>query len=119
MIIGQPINREIVIGGMASFTVIASGVGLTYQWLLGVPGSAPSPLTDSLQGGISGANESTLVLSPPFTTVMSSTEFFLIVVVSNPVGSVSSNAVSLFIGEPCGGMRLPILHVHTALLLNS
>ena len=94
----QPANSEIVIGGVASFTVVASGEGLTYQWMLGLQGSVPAPLVDG-PGGISGANESTLVLSPPFTNVSSPTGLSLLVVVSNAVGSSASNTVTLLIGE--------------------
>ncbi len=55
-ITGQPTNQTLCVGGNASFTVGATGSGLTYRWQKGA-----TPLTDG--GSIAGSATSTLVLT--------------------------------------------------------
>ena len=78
------------VGGSATFTVVASGEGLTYQWF----GPGGVTLSDAL-GKISGATTSTLQI---FNIQSNDTGSYQ-VRVSNAGGTVSSNSVSLIIGR--------------------
>jgi alpha-tubulin suppressor-like RCC1 family protein len=73
----QPANQSVNSGGTASFSVTASGSGLSYQWSFG-----PTP--------IAGATSSTL----SFTATASSVGSYS-VVVTNAGGSVVSSAANL------------------------
>ncbi len=77
-------------GGSASFTVEASGAGLTYLWF-GPDGVA---LTDS-DGEIEGSTSGTLTV---FNAEPDDAGNYT-VVVTNSAGSVTSDAASLSIGE--------------------
>lgn len=57
VIITQPINQTICEGDSVSFTVVATGANLTYQWRKGL-----IPLVNG--GNISGADSSTLTINP-------------------------------------------------------
>ncbi|HEY9155128.1 MAG TPA: immunoglobulin domain-containing protein, partial [Opitutaceae bacterium] len=79
MIVTQPMNTAVSIGGTANFSVVAAGTGsLSYQWYKdGVP--------------LSGQTSSTLTISNVQTSDFGSYD----VVVSNSLGSVTSSAVTL------------------------
>ena len=57
-IFSQPVSRNVDVGGSVSFTVAASGSGLTYQWQWQAPGSSSWADTSIL-----GARSSTLQIS--------------------------------------------------------
>ncbi len=77
-------------GGSASFTVEASGAGLTYQWF----GPGGVALTDS-DGEIEGSTSGTLTV---FNAEPGDAGDYT-VVVTNSAGSVTSDAATLSIGE--------------------
>ncbi|MDO9512403.1 MAG: ice-binding family protein [Bacteroidales bacterium] len=84
-IITEPINQTACLGSPVSFTVIASGPGLTYQWRKGIVN-----LTNG--GNISGANSATLTINPVnFTDIASNYN----VVVSGGCSPINSSAVNL------------------------
>lgn len=70
--------------GTATLTVSATGSGLNYQWYKGV-----NPLSDG--GNISGTSAATLVINA--LTISDAADYS--VVVTNSLGSVTSNTVSL------------------------
>ena len=76
----QPANQTVARGQRATFTVVATGTApLTYQW-------------QENGAAVSGAMSSTYT-TPPTTSSDNGSQFK--VVVSNPMGSVTSNAASL------------------------
>jgi uncharacterized repeat protein (TIGR03803 family) len=79
----QPANQAIVSGGTATLTVVASGIGLTYQWYMGVAGATTSP--------ISGATASSYT-TPPLT---GRTSYW--VRVSNNTAAADSNTATVSI----------------------
>ncbi len=86
----QPTDATVRIGDTVSFTVVASGIGLSYQWF----GPDRQPLTDT-DGEIEGsrtANVQIFNVEPDDTG-----EYF--VRVSNADGSVTSKEAVLLIGE--------------------
>jgi hypothetical protein len=84
MIISQPTNETVEVGGTASFAVIATGSPtLTYQWYNG-------------SGSIGGATNSTLTLS----NVQLSMADSYYVMVSNPYGSTNSASATLTVTIP-------------------
>src|SRR5262249_40008555 len=83
-IIGQPASQSVLLGSNATFTVIATGTGLNYQWFFG-----GIPLTDG--GRISGSATATLSISNIQTTDAGG-DF---AVVSNLSSSVTSLIASL------------------------
>ena len=85
----QPSSISIRIGGSATFTVMASGQELTYQWF-GPNGMALS----DIPGEIVGATTATLRI---FNIQSNDTGSYL-VQVFNPGGSVNSTSFSLTIG---------------------
>ena len=87
----QPQNATVIVGETATFTVMASGSGVTYEWQ-----SMPPGATDS---SIAGASSSTYT-TPPIALADSGTQFRC--VVSNGLASVTSNAVTLTVvtGSP-------------------
>jgi hypothetical protein len=85
-ILTQPESQTVCLGGNASFSVNASGVGLTYQWrqvVLGVPQDIP------------GATGATLALN----AVHKADEGTYTVKVTGSCGSVESIPVSLTVGD--------------------
>src|ERR1700722_19885256 len=70
-IITQPANQTVCAGSPASFTVTATGLGLTYQWRKG-----NAILLDT--GSISGATTATLTISP--TTVNDSASNYNVII---------------------------------------
>ena len=85
----QPSNVSIGAGGSASFTVVASGQGLTYQWF-GPDGVALS----DIPGEIAGATTATLQI---FNVQSNDTGSYQ-VQVFNVGGSVNSTSFSLTTG---------------------
>ncbi|XP_064407688.1 obscurin-like [Halichondria panicea] len=86
----QPESVGVEQGGSASFTVEASGAGLTYQWF----GPGGVALTDS-DGEIEGSTSGTLTV---FNAEPGDAGDYT-VVVTNSAGSVTSDAATLSIGE--------------------
>ncbi len=83
-IITEPIDQIVCDGNSVSFSVIASGTGLTYQWRNGN--------TDLINGGnISGANSATLIIDP---ANIADTSSFYNVIIS---GSCGANDTSMFV----------------------
>jgi hypothetical protein len=82
---GQPVNQIACVGSSASFSVTATGTGLTYQWRKG-----NSNLTNG--GNISGATSATLTINP---VGISDAAVNYNVVVTGTYGSVTSNNASL------------------------
>ena len=80
-ITGQPANQTAPLGGSATFTVIATGTSLTYQWYKG-------------SDKISGATQSSYTVS----SITSSSAGTYHVVVTNANGSVTSADATLTIG---------------------
>jgi uncharacterized protein (TIGR02597 family) len=86
---GQPLSRTNNAGTVATFTVTANGPSLSYQWYKGA-----TPLTDT--NNISGSGTSTLNVS----SVLLADEGTYSVVVTNPVGSVTSSNATLSVVYP-------------------
>lgn len=80
-----PVAQQVCEGGAASFTVAATGSGLSYQWRKGT-----SPLSNS--GNISGATSATLMINPATAADVASDYN---VVITNSCTSVTSNSVAL------------------------
>jgi subtilisin-like proprotein convertase family protein len=63
-IVSQPVNASACMDKTASFTVSATGTGLTYQWQVRTPTSLT--FSNVSNGGVySGANQATLVITAP------------------------------------------------------
>ncbi|MCZ8357569.1 MAG: fibronectin type III domain-containing protein, partial [Microcystis sp. LE19-388.1G] len=86
----QPSNVTLCESGEATFSVVATGTGLTYQWYQN-DGIEELPLEDG--GDISGATTDTLVIQNADNTRNTYTYY----VVVNGGNIVSSNSVTLFI----------------------
>ncbi len=86
----QPSDVNAEAGGTATFTVEASGEGLSYQWF----GPGENALTD-VDGDIEGSNSATLQI----INVEAGDAGDYTVVVTNSAGLVTSDAATLFIGE--------------------
>ncbi len=83
--VGQPQNQTITVGGNASFTVVAQGTGLSYQWQKKVGAGV---FTDIPAAGNASAATATLTLTaPPISE--SGTQYR--VVVSNQCGSSTTS----------------------------
>jgi len=89
-IITNPNNETTCQGGSVSFTVVASGTNITYQWKKGN--------TNLMNGGnISGATSATLTINPATSSDAASNYWVL---VSGPYGNpVGSDYVSLLIAN--------------------
>jgi len=93
----QPANQTVAAGQTATFSVVASGTApLTYQWQKN--GSA-----------ISGATATSY--TTPVTTTADSGELFR-VVVSNSVGSVTSNSATLTVSPGTGNSTVDVITYH-------
>ena len=93
----QPANQTVTAGQTATFSVVASGTApLTYQWQKN--GSA-----------ISGATATSY--TTPITTTADSGELFR-VVVSNSVGSVTSNSATLTVSPGTGNSTVDVITYH-------
>jgi hypothetical protein len=78
VIVTQPVSVNAVVGGSGTFTVVATGTGLSYRWDVETVGAGFRPVP----------NETT-------ATLTTSTAGTYRVVVSNAAGPVSSNSVTL------------------------
>jgi len=86
----EPMDVVVCEGEPAIFTVVASGLGLTYQWRLG--------LVDLVDGGsISGAMTATLTIDP--TTLLDAANNYSVVVTGTCLPNAISVDVSLTIDE--------------------
>jgi hypothetical protein len=86
----QPSNQTVCLGDAASFTVVATGTNLTYQWRIGV--------VDLVDGGsISGATTATLTIDP--TVLLDEANNYNVVVSGACPTSVTSNNRSLTINS--------------------
>lgn len=88
-IMTEPENQSTCNGGMVTFTVVASGTNLTYQWKRG-----NTNLTDG--GNISGSMSPSLTIHPA-TTLDAGSNYYVLVTGAN--GTIGSNYVSLIIGN--------------------
>ncbi|HLG95334.1 MAG TPA: immunoglobulin domain-containing protein [Bryobacteraceae bacterium] len=86
----QPSGTSAIIGQSASFTVGATGQGLTFQW-------QSKPSSASSYSNISGATSSTYV-TPPVSSPDNGTQF--ICLVTDAQGQVSSSAARLTVLPP-------------------
>jgi hypothetical protein len=90
----QPSNANICAGNNASFTVVAGGGGLTYQW----QENSGSGFANITNGGVySGATTATLLLTG-VTVSMNSYQYRVVINGSCPPANVTSNAVVLTVG---------------------
>jgi gliding motility-associated-like protein len=87
-IVTQPANQTVCAGGSASFTVVATGDGLTYQWRKGTVALVNG-------GNISGATSATLVINP--VALSDAATNYNVVVSGTYTPSVTSNNVSLVV----------------------
>jgi len=88
-ITGHPANATAAVGGSASFSVTATGDGLSFRWRKG-----GNELTDD--GRISGALTATLSINP--VTLDDAGDYDC--VVTNTCGSQTSNAATLTVNSP-------------------
>jgi Immunoglobulin I-set domain len=96
LITTQPASISVNLGATATFTVVATGTGLTYQWQKGT-------------GNISGATSASY--TTPATTAADNNSTFR-VVVSNSAGSVTSSSATLTVvsGSPSGTAMVLTYH---------
>lgn len=88
VIITEPSNQTACSGSSASFTVVATGTGLTYQWRKGIVN-----LVDG--GNISGATTATLTINP--ATLADAALNYNVIVMGASTPNDTSNNVSLTI----------------------
>lgn len=94
VIVSQPINQVSCIGTSASFSVTASGIGLTYQWRKGT--------TNLVNGGnISGATSATLTINSVNTFDVASNYNVVVKGACSTTTGTSANA-SLVLCNPTG-----------------
>lgn len=98
----QPaISQSVCLNNSATFSVVASGTSLTYQWYKG--GLA---LTDNIT--ISGSNSDTLLINPVAATDAGN-DYYCIISGASPCSSVTSNNSELIINENPNFTLQPIL----------
>jgi hypothetical protein len=86
----HPVNQTVTSPSEATFNVTASGIGLSYQWLL-------STNSGSTWSDIPNATSATYSTGP---TIISMSGYKYQCVVSNSAGSVTSNSATLTVDEP-------------------
>ena len=97
----QPsVTKTVCSGTSTTFTVVASGTGLTYQWRRG-----STVLTDN--GNISGSNTATLTLNPVLTGDAAS-DYNVIVSGTSPCSPVTSNNSALVVNEAVNITTQPV-----------
>ncbi len=84
----QPVKQTSVVGGSASFSIAATGTGLTYQWRKGTV-----DLTNT--GNISGATSSTLTINP--VSISDTASNYNVVISGTNLTPVTSTNVSLLL----------------------
>ena len=89
VITGQPTSKTVGAGTNVTFTVIATGSGLSYQW-------QKNTANLSNTGNISGATSSILTITGPSQSDAAS----YAVIVSNPGGTVTSSTATLTVVNP-------------------
>jgi gliding motility-associated-like protein/uncharacterized repeat protein (TIGR01451 family) len=95
VIITQPISQTVCSGSSVSFTVVATGSGLTYQWRNGI--------VNLINGvNISGATTATLTINP--ATISDTSSFYNVVITGACAPTATSVNVSLMINS------LPIIN---------
>ena len=100
-IITQPTaSQTVCLSGAVSFSVAATGTGLTYQWYKGI-----TPLADG--GTISGSNTNTLTISS-IVAGDAGTNYNCVVSGSSPCGAVTSNNAALVIGQAASISTQPV-----------
>lgn len=87
----QPVNTLACAGSTATFTVVATGLSVTYQWQVSINGGTFTNISNA--GPTSGANSNTLALSN-VTTGMSG-YIYRVIASGVPCGAVTSDAVTL------------------------
>jgi len=88
----QPVSTQAVCSGTsASFTVGATGAGITYQWRKGT-----TPLSNV--GSISGATSATLTINPTITTDAAS-DYNVIITGTAPCNPLTSNNAALVVNQ--------------------
>lgn len=88
VITSQPSDITVCIGEAASFTVVASGVGISYQWRMGVV-----DLVNNLT--VSGVNTATLTIDP--TTYADAASDYNVVITGTCLPDAVSLDVNLFV----------------------
>jgi hypothetical protein len=87
----EPVDQSVNTNESASFTVVATGTALTYQWRKGTVN-----LVDA--GNISGATTATLTINP-VTAVDAASDYNVIVSGACTPGDTSANAALTILGE--------------------
>ena len=90
-IIGNPTDTTVCASFPASFSVLAAGTGLTYQWYR----KDGTPVTNG--GTVSGATSATLHFSQAATGDVG--DYYVKVIGAGPCGSVNSATVSLAVNQ--------------------
>jgi hypothetical protein len=88
----QPANQTVCAGATATFSVVAAGNLLNYQWYVSTDGGATFTALANSATTYNGVNASTLTVSNTTTTMNS---YRYRVVVSNSCGSATSNSATL------------------------
>ncbi|CAN5613741.1 hypothetical protein BH10BAC3_BH10BAC3_14220 [soil metagenome] len=97
----QPtVTKTICSGSSTTFTVVASGTGLTYQWRRGT-----TILTDN--GNVSGSNTATLTLNPVLVGDAAS-DYNVVVSGTSPCSPVTSNNSALVVNEAVNITTQPV-----------
>jgi len=91
IVISGPNNQTVCLGDTASFTVTASGSGLTYQWMKGT-----TPLVNG--GNISGVDSATLYIYP--AAVSDTSSFYNVIVSGYLMPNDTSTNASLTVNTP-------------------
>ena len=91
-IASQPaLTQTVCVGSPATFSVAATGTGLTYQWYKGA-----TALTDG--GAISGATAATLTINP-IVTGDAATNYKCVISGTSPCAAVTSNNAALVVNQ--------------------
>jgi len=99
-IITQPTSQTVCAGSSATFTVVASGTGITYQWFQnGVSLGAPA-------GAYSGTQSATLTINPTTSAMNGNTYSVQVYGTCNPLG-VTSSTVSLTVNSAASIIASP------------
>jgi len=94
IISSDPANQTVCVGSSVSFSVTASGIGLTYQWRKG-----STPITNVV-GHISGATTNTLTINP---VMLSDAATNYNVIVYLPTGPSDTSANASLVVTPAVG----------------